>query len=56
MLEKQFGEPGRLSALSDEYVAFPVGMLGEVRAWMKKSGHVIKVMQAADEADRGTRV
>jgi hypothetical protein len=43
MLEKRFGGPGQLVALSAEYVAFPKGLLPELQSWMKKSGHVINL-------------
>jgi hypothetical protein len=48
MLEKKFGEPGRLVALANEYVAFPLGLLPELQAWMKKSGHVIKSIESGE--------
>ena len=42
MLEKKFGQPGQLVSLSREFVAFPNGLLPEIKAWLKKSGHVVK--------------
>ena len=42
MLEKKFGQPGQLVSLSRELVAFPNGLLPEIKAWLKKSGHVVK--------------
>ncbi len=48
MLEKKFGAPGQLVALSDEFVAFPTGLLPQLEVWMKKSGHVIKRIQSAE--------
>ncbi|MBI4659652.1 MAG: hypothetical protein HY735_12500 [Verrucomicrobia bacterium] len=48
MLEKEFGTPGQLVALSSGYIAFPSGLLPQVQSWMKKSGHVIKTVSAHD--------
>jgi len=48
MLEKRFGAPGQLVALSGEFVAFPTGLLPGLEAWMKKSGHVIKRIQSGE--------
>jgi hypothetical protein len=54
MLEKQFGEPGQLVGLSKQFVAFPIGLLPELQAWMKKSGHVIKTIRADEPVfDKG---
>jgi hypothetical protein len=47
MLEKEFGAPGQLVALSSDHVAFPNGLLPRVQTWMKKSGHVIKPVSNA---------
>ena len=57
MVEKRFGAPGQLVALSKQFVAFPSGMLPEIRSWMKKSGHVIKTIQSEEavSADPGGR-
>jgi len=38
--------PARLIVLSDEYVAFPRALIGEVEKLVKKSGHVVKYIQA----------
>ena len=46
MLERQFGGPGKLVGLSDEFVAFPSALLAELQSWMKKTGHVIKRLDA----------
>lgn len=51
MLEKKFGAPGKLVALSREYVAFPSGLLAELESWMKKSGHVIRHSGSGDPFD-----
>ena len=49
MLEKKFGAPGQWAALSDDFVAFPKGLLPVMQSWLKKSGHVIKSIQAKQE-------
>jgi hypothetical protein len=46
MLERQFGGPGKLVGLFGEFVAFPNALLPELQAWMKRSGHVIKRLDA----------
>jgi len=56
MLENKFAQPGQLVALADNFVAFPIGLLPELRLWMKKAGHVIKTIEvgqrsAADSED-----
>jgi len=56
MLENKFAQPGQLVALADNFVAFPIGLLPELRLWMKKAGHVIKTIEvgqrsAANSAD-----
>lgn len=48
MLEKKFGAPGQLVALAGEFVAFPTGLLPELEAWIRKSGHVIKRIQSGE--------
>jgi hypothetical protein len=48
MLEKKFGEPGQLVSLSKEFVAFPNGLMPEIRAWLKKSGHVVKSIDSGE--------
>ena len=48
MLEKKFGEPGQLVSLSREFVAFPNGLLPEIKGWLKKSGHVIKSLNSGE--------
>ena len=50
MLEREFGAPGQLAALSSGFVAFPTRLLSRVQAWMKKSGHVIKTVSSHDTA------
>jgi len=37
----------RLVALSDEYIAFPRAMLGDIEKMLKKAGHVVKTVHAA---------
>jgi hypothetical protein len=53
MLEKQFGEPGQLVALSSQFVAFPSRLLPALQSWMKKSGHVIKAIQSGEPVSEG---
>ena len=48
MLEKKFGEPGQLVSLSGEFVAFPNGLLPEIRGWLKKSGYVVKSLNSGE--------
>jgi hypothetical protein len=48
MLEKKFGEPGQLVSLSREFVAFPNGLLPEIKGWLKKSGHVVKSLNSGE--------
>ena len=49
MLEKKFGAPGQWADLAEDFVAFPQGLLPEIQSWLKKSGHVIKSIQAQPE-------
>jgi len=37
----------RLVTLSDEYIAFPRAMLGDIEKLLKKAGHVVKTVHAA---------
>jgi hypothetical protein len=57
MLEKRFGQPGQLVALSSQFVALPKGLLPELQACVKKSGHVIKLVESQEPkwADKGGR-
>ena len=48
MLEKKFGEPGQLVSLSREFVAFPRGLLPEIKGCLKKSGHVVKSINSGE--------
>jgi hypothetical protein len=48
LLEKKFGEPGQLVALSKEFVAFPNGLMPEIKVWLKKSGHVVKSIDSGE--------
>ena len=50
MLEKKFGEPGQLVSLSHEFVAFPNGLLPEIKGWLRKSGHVIRSLNSGEES------
>ena len=49
LLEKKFGAPGQLVSLSNEFVAFPNGLLPEIKVWLKKSGHVVKSLNSGEE-------
>ena len=49
MLEKKLGGPGRLVSLSPEFLAFPEELLAEIRPLLKKSGHVLKAIQAGGD-------
>ena len=49
LLEKKLGGPGRLVSLSQEYLAFPEELLAEIRPLLKKSGHVLKAIQAGGD-------
>jgi len=51
-LQQAFGRAdgaptARLVALSDEYIAFPRAMLGDIEKLLKKAGHVVKTVPAA---------
>jgi hypothetical protein len=56
MLEKKFGGPGKLVGLSDEFVAFPTALLPDLESWMKRSGHVIKHLDAGIPPSDATEV
>ena len=47
-LERQFGGPGKLVGLSSEFVAFPTGLLPELQAALKKSGHVVRRIESGE--------
>ncbi len=51
MLENKFAQPGQLVALADNFVAFPIGLLPELRLWMKKAGHVIKTIEVGQRSE-----
>ena len=51
MLEKKFGDSGPLVSLSREFVAFPTGLLPEIKSWLKKSGHVVKSLNSGESPD-----
>jgi hypothetical protein len=47
-IEREFAAPGQLVSVARGYVAFPIGLLPRVQAWMRKSGHVIKSYSSHD--------
>lgn len=49
-LEKELSGAGRLISLSDEFIAFPCQLLSDVQRRVKKTGHVVKIVNA-DERD-----
>lgn len=48
MIEKKFSGPGRVVSLSDEFIAFPVGLAPDVRKLVKRAGHVVGTVSADD--------
>lgn len=46
MIEKKLGGPGRLVTLSQEYLAFAPDLLPEIQPLLKKTGNVLKAIQA----------
>ena len=56
MLEKKFGEPGQLVSLSREFVAFPNGLLPEIKGCLKKSGHVVKSINSGEASAEDSEI
>jgi hypothetical protein len=56
MLEKKFGAPGQLVSLSREFVAFPNGLLPEIKSWLKKSGHVVKSLNSGEASAEDSEI
>jgi len=45
-IEKSFSDPGRIIFLPNNFIAFPRGVLREIESLIKKSGYVIKRVEA----------
>jgi len=46
-LQRAFPEPGQLVLLSDDFIAFPPQLLGDIQRLLGKSGYVIKTIRAS---------
>ena len=47
-IEKAFPNANQVVSLSNEFIAFPEGLLPRIEKLMKKTGHVIKTVSADD--------
>jgi hypothetical protein len=45
-IERAFSNHGQLVSLSEEWLAFPAGLLAEIEKLVKKAGYVVKTVQS----------